>query len=140
MKELEDMIKRLGDFPPTLVTAAAKAGATVALKAAKRNAPEDSGDLKKGLKLAGERKKGHKKVYQVGLDPKMNDVFVTMSKSGKRGYYPAAIEYGYIRKDGKKVAGAYYLKRALTENKERVELATLEGLIAKVDKELKKKW
>lgn len=138
LEEIIDLAKRLGDFPPNLVTAGAKAGAKIAQAKAIHNAPEEEGNLKKGIILKGERKKGSKKIYRVTIDPKMNDVFVKYS-NGNRYYYPASIEYGFIGKDGKKVNGVHFLERALTENNSRIEAETLKGLIIKIEKELKKK-
>lgn len=138
LDEITELIKKLGDFPDKLVTGAAKAGAEVARKAAKANAPADTGNLRKGIILRGERKKGAKKVYQIIMDPKMNDVFVKMSASGERYYYPASIEYGFYTKNGKKVPGVHFLKRALTENHKKIAEVSLRVLGEKIDKELKK--
>lgn len=51
MKELQKSIKKLGQVPQKCVTPAAKKGMNIALKSAKKNAPEDTGELKGGMKL-----------------------------------------------------------------------------------------
>lgn len=117
MKELERSIKRLGKVPQSVVTKAALGGARIALKAAKANAPEDSGELKRGLIMKAERRvKIGKKVYDIMMDPAKNDLFVKVSKSGKRSYYPASQEYGFMTVDGGYVPGYRYMRRSLTEN------------------------
>ena len=42
MKELQKSIKKLGQVPQKCVTPAAKKGMNIALKSAKKNAPEDT--------------------------------------------------------------------------------------------------
>lgn len=141
LKELEKYIKRVGKLPQKCVTKSARRGATVALKAARQNAPEDAGNLKQGLVLKGERArvKG-KKVYQVTLDRRMNHHFQKeIEEPGKYGgknpyaYYPASQEYGYLTANGY-VPGFRYLKRSLTENKSTIEKKTVEVLSKEIDK------
>ena len=69
MKELERSLKKLGEVPQKHVTSSARKGMNISLKDARANAPYDTGALKKGMKLKGERSrvKG-KKVYQVIFD------------------------------------------------------------------------
>jgi len=140
MKELERSIKRLGALPQKCVTPAAKKGATIALKAARQKAPYLTGELESGIILKGEKttKKG-KKVYQVTLDRAKNDVFVKISKSGKRYYYPASQEYGFITRNGGYVPGFHYLRDALAENAGQIEKTVVDELSKRIDKELSKK-
>ena len=135
MKELERTIRKLGQLPQKCVTPAARKGATIALKAAKANAPFLTGALEEGIILKGEkaRKKG-KKVYQVTMNPAMNDVFVKTTKDGKRYYYPASQEYGFITKDGGYVPGFHYLRDSLVDNKERIEKTVVDVLAKEIDK------
>lgn len=144
MSELVGLIKELGDLPQKVVTQSAKDGGKIALAAAKVYAStrmrERSGNLARGIVLIGERKSVQaKKVYQVVMDSKMNDVFVKISKSGKRYYYPASMEYGFITKKGTKTAGKHFLRDALVDNSEEIERAVLDKLIKGIDKELSKK-
>ena len=91
MSELESAFKQLGKVPQTVATKSARAGATIALKAAKANAPQDEGNLKRGIIMKRERSKDKgKAVYDIMPDPAMNSVFVKISKDGKRSYYPAS--------------------------------------------------
>ena len=62
------------------------------------NAPKKSGDLIKGIVPSPwEEKSAYpgKIVRQVYMDAGMNDVFVKMTKNGKRYYYPASQEFGF---------------------------------------------
>lgn len=135
MKELEKTIRKLGKLPQKCVTKAAKKGAQIALKAAKQKAPFLTGALEEGIILKGEktRRKG-KKVYQVTMNPAMNDVFVKTTKDGKRYYYPASQEYGFITKDGGYVPGFHYLRDSLVDNKERIEKTVVDVLAKEIDK------
>jgi len=135
LKELERTIRKLGKLPQKCVTPAAKKGATIALKAAKANAPFLTGALEEGIVLKGERarKKG-KKVYQVTMNPAMNDVFVKTTKDGKRYYYPASQEYGFITRDGGYVPGIHFLRNSIDDNKAEMERVMVQELAKQIDK------
>jgi len=135
MEELEKTIRKLGKLPQKCVTKAAKKGAQIALKAAKQKAPFLTGALEEGIILKGEktRRKG-KKVYQVTMNPAMNDIFVKTTKDGKRYYYPASMEYGFITRDGGYSPGFHYLRDSLVDNKERIEKTVVDVLAKEIDK------
>ncbi|MFB9330096.1 HK97 gp10 family phage protein [Paenibacillus aurantiacus] len=138
MTELESMIKKLEKVPQRVVTKAAKAGASIAFKAAKANAPVDLGDLKGALILKPERRtKVGKKMYNIKLDPAKNDIFVKISKEGKRLYYPASQEYGFRVGESGYIPGYRYLKRAIDGNKEAIETKTVGVAVKEIDKILK---
>lgn len=140
MQELERTFQRLGKVPQTVATKSARAGGSIALKSAKANAPEDEGHLKRGIVLKRERTKVKgKAVYDVTIDPAMNDVFVKVSKEGKRSYYPASQEYGYMTENGRYIPGYRYMRRALDDNKENIERKVLEVTGKEVDKALQKR-
>lgn len=135
MKELERAIKQMGKVPQKVATKAARAGASIALKAAKNNAPVDSGELKRGIILKGERRvKIGKKMYDVMMDPAKNDIFVKMSAEGKRSYYPASQEYGYMTADGGYVPGFRFLRKSITENSRAIESKIVEVAAKEIDK------
>ncbi|ALC92063.1 hypothetical protein AM500_21390 [Bacillus sp. FJAT-18017] len=135
MRELEKTLKTLERLPQKCVTKAARKGGTIALRAAKKNAPVDSGNLKKGLVLKGERAKiKGKKVYQVTLDKSMNDVFVKESSTGNRSYYPASQEYGWMDQYGKYTPGFRYMRKSLDDNNEKIEETVVEVLTKEIDK------
>jgi hypothetical protein len=136
MKELEKMIKKLGQLPQKVVTKAARKGTQIAQKSAKSDAPEEIGNLKKGIVLKGERSKiKGKKVYQVTFDRAMNTFFVKMSKDGKkRYYYPASQEYGFMTRDGGYVPGFRYLKKSIENNENKIEREIVDVLSKEIDK------
>ncbi len=152
MRELEQSIKRLGAVPQRFVTKAARSGANIALKAARKRAPEDTGALKKGIVLKGEknRVKG-KKVYDVMMDPTMNDVFQKQTVTGLRRvrkgkeveygaggyYYPASQEFGFVARNGRYIPGFHFLKDSLTDNAGQIEKKVVDVLSKEVDKALK---
>lgn len=62
------------------------------------NAPRKTGNLIKGIVPSPwEEKSAYpgKIVRQVYMDAGMNDIFVKVTKSGKRYYYPASQEFGF---------------------------------------------
>lgn len=134
MKKLEKAIKKLGKLPQTCVTKAARKGARISLIAARRNAPVDTGELKKGIVLKGEksRVKG-KKVYQATFDAAKNDIFAKISKSGKRAYYPASQEYGFTI-NGKYTPGYNYMKNSIESNSNKIEKEIVNVLSEEIDK------
>lgn len=135
LKELERTIRKLGKLPQKCVTPAARKGARIALRAARDRAPWETGELSNGIIIKGERarKKG-KKVYQVTMDPAKNDIFVKTTADGKRYYYPASQEYGFITKDGGYVPGLHYLRNSIDDNKAEIERVTVQELAKQIDK------
>ena len=135
MKELEKTIRKLGRLPQKCVTPAAKKGGRIVLLAARAKAPWRFGDLANGIILKGEklRKRG-KKVYDVMMDPAKNDIFVKTTKDGKRYYYPASMEYGFITRDGGYSPGFHYLRDSLVDNKAEIERTVVDELAKQIDK------
>ena len=139
MKQLERDFKRLGKVPQTIVTQAARAGGRIVLRAAKQNAPEDDGDLKRSLVLKREKRRVRgKTVYDVMHSPHMNYALVKISKEGKRSYYPASQEYGFMTRDGGYVPGYRYLRRAADDNRIQAEKKVLDVAGKGVDKALRR--
>lgn len=139
MKELERKLKRLGDVPQKYVTSSSRKAMRIALNAAKRNAPVDTGELKSGLKMVGERSrvKG-KKVYRVVFDRAKNDVFQKKNEKGEIiGYYPASQEYGFFARNGRYIPGYHFLEKALTGNARKIEKTIVDEMMKHIDKALK---
>lgn len=140
MKELNRSLTKLGKVPQKHVTASARKGMNIVLKSAKAKAPVDDGDLKKGIKLNGEksRHKG-KKVYQVIFDSAMNDVFQTKDKEGNiNGYYPVSQEYGFFAKNGRYIPGYNFMHHALSNNAPTVKKVMITTMKTKIDQEIAK--
>jgi hypothetical protein len=128
-------MRRLGKVPQKVANRAARAGATIAYKSAKLKAPEDTGELRKGIILKGERRsKPGKKMYGIMLDPAKNHIFVKVSEEGKRSYYPASQEYGYMLANGGFHPGAHYLRDSIDENRRAIEERVVEIALKEVDK------
>jgi HK97 gp10 family phage protein len=140
MRELQKSLRKLGKVPQKHVTASVKKGMNIVLRDAKANAPEDTGNLKKGIKLAGERAstKG-KKVYRVVFDRNMNDIFQKKNAEGKvTGYYPVSQEYGYFTKNGRYIPGFRFIHGSLIENTQKVEKTIIDTMKQKIDAEIAK--
>ena len=140
MKELEKSLRKLGKVPQKHVTASAKKGMNISLKDSRANAPYDTGMLKKGIVLKGERSryKG-KKVYRVVFDRAMNDVFQKKNKEGKvTGYYPVSQEYGYFAKNGRYIPGYRFIRDSLTDNVSKIESTIVSEVKKKIDAEIAK--
>lgn len=138
MKELERMFKQLEKVPQTVATKSARAGATIALKSAKAKAPVDTGALRDGIILKRERRvKVGKAVYDVMMDPAKNDIFVKTTKDGKRYYYPASQEYGFIAPDGSYIPGYHFLRDSLQDNTRQIEQKVIDTAKKSVEKILR---
>jgi hypothetical protein len=140
MKQLEKSIKKLGEVPQKHVTASSKKGMNIVLKDAKANAPYDTGMLKKGIKLVGERSRTKgKKVYRIVFDSAMNDVFQKKNKEGKiTGYYPVSQEYGFFAKNGRYIPGYRFIRDSLTDNVGRIEKTIVSEMKKRIDAEITK--
>lgn len=135
MRELQNTIKELGKLPQKCVTKAARKGARIALVDAKQNAPVDTGNLKRALKLVPEKNRVRgKKVFQVSFDRSFNDVFVKISADGKRSYYPASQEYGYFAVNGRYIPGFRYLRNSIDNNEQKIEKTMVDVLAGEIDK------
>jgi hypothetical protein len=136
MAELETYMRDMGRLPQKCVSKAARQGATIAKKAAiKGGWIDQSGEMRKGILLKGEKSKVKgRKVYQVSIDAAQNDIFVKMTKSGKRYYYPASQEYGFKTKNGGYTPGFHFMRDALVENKNSVEQKIVDVLSKEIDK------
>ena len=136
MEEAIKMIKDVGELPQKCVTKAAKKGIQIAKKDAKGGGwVDETGYLRKSIKEKAEKSKiKGKKVYDLWPDPSMNDVFVKISKKGKRAYYPASIEYGFKTKSGGYVPGFKFLHNSLTDNKSEIENTIVSVLSDEIDK------
>ncbi|KLU65724.1 hypothetical protein DEAC_c23540 [Desulfosporosinus acididurans] len=132
LDELMAKFKQLEDVPQTVVTSAAKTGATMALKFAQANLQprngsflgrqgkteqHQGGDLMKALKLKAERSSKGKKVYKITTT-----------------WYAQFADLGFTTRNGKKIEGSHFLKYALTEHYDEIKNAILEELSKGIDK------
>jgi hypothetical protein len=139
MKELEKAIKKLGQVPQKAVTPAARKGMNIAIKDARIKAPVDTGEIKDGMKLIGEKAKGKgKKVYRIVFDRAKNNVFQKKNEEGKvTGYYPVSQEYGFFARNGRYVPGFHFAEKSLTQNANKIEKNIVDEMGKQIDKALK---
>lgn len=140
MDKLLKDLKKIGDVPQRVVTPSARKGMNIALKQAKANAPYDTGQLKKGIKLAGERSRTKgKKVYRIVFDRSMNDVFQKPNKEGKiTGYYPISQEYGFFARNGRYIPGYRFIHDSLSDNVSKIGKTIVDEMTKKVEQEIRK--
>jgi len=147
MNELQKSIKKLGKVPQKHVTASSKKGMSIVLKQARANAPYDTGALKRGIKLVGEKAKVKgKKVYRIVFDRAMNDIFQKKNKEGKvTGYYPVSMEYGFYDKKGVYHQSSAntgwivgFIHSALNDNTQKVAQTIVGEMKKKIDDEIRK--
>lgn len=138
MKELERSMRKLGAVPQKHVTSTSRKAMNIALKDSRANAPVDTGQLKKGMKLHGERSRlKAKKVYQIIFDPKFNDIFQKKNAEGKViGYYPISQEYGFFAKNGRYIPGYRFIRQSLTSNVKSIEKTIVTEMKKKIDAEI----
>lgn len=148
MESVQKSLKKLGKVPQKHVTSSAKKGMNIVLKDAKANAPYDTGSLKKGIILKGEKSKYKaKKVYQVIFDPAMNDVFQkpveNVGESGSPNaknpaYYPFSQEYGFFARNGRYIPGYRFIHNSLADNAQKMEKTIVDTMKKKIDEEIRK--
>lgn len=143
IRDLELAAKAIGGVTKKQLTPAVRKAMKPVLQAARDAAPIDTGALKKGIILKGEKNKPPlKKVFQVTMDKKKNDIFVKgldADGEGKRAYYPASQEYGFLKKNGGKVPGKHFLKKAAEQQEAQLPDAITDELVGQIQKEWVKK-
>nr|WP_312578224.1 HK97 gp10 family phage protein [Sedimentibacter sp.] len=140
MKELEKSLKKLGKVPQKHVTSTSKKAMTISLKDARANAPYETGELKKGIILKGEKSGVKaKKVYEIVFDSSMNNVFQKKNAEGKViGYYPVSQEYGYFARNGRYIPGFRFVGDSLVDNTGKIEKTIVNTMKKKIDAEIAK--
>ncbi|MCL2171497.1 MAG: hypothetical protein FWB71_05030 [Defluviitaleaceae bacterium] len=139
MKELERSFRRIGDVPQKYVTGAAKKAMNTTLKLARKEAPEQSGDLRRGIIKIGERsrRKG-RKVFRLVFDKKKDEIFQTKNAAGEIvGYYPVSQEYGFFARDGTYIPGFKFGLDAIQATSGQIEKIVVADLGRRIDKQIK---
>ncbi len=140
MDKLQKDLEKIGQVPQKYVTASARRGMNIALKDSKANAPYDTGMLKKGIVMKGERARAKgKKVYRIVFNRNMNDVFQKPNKEGKvTGYYPISQEYGFFAKNGRYIPGYRFIHDSLIDNTSKIEKTIVSEMQKRIDIEIMK--
>ena len=143
-RRLSRTVGKLGGLPQKCVTKAARKGGNLVLRAVRQKAPVNTGELKRGLGLKGEKSriKG-KKVYDIVFDAGMNDVFQKFIQNpgeaggkSKTAYYPASMEYGYFARNGRYIPGYHFMRGAAEE----LEGAAADIAVQVLSEEVEKEW
>lgn len=140
INELIKDMKKLGKVPQKHVTSTSKKAMKPALAKSRANAPYDTGQLKKGVVMVGEKAKTKgKKAYRIVFDDKMNDVFQKPNKEGKvTGYYPVSQEYGFFAKNGRYIPGYRFISDSFIDNVGAMEKTIVSDMKKKIDAEIQK--
>lgn len=118
-----EVLKNLKLDEPVIAKYVQSAAGTLA-RIARTKAPKRTGALRVGIIPSPSQEKTAypgKVVYDVFWDAKMNDTFVKYSKSGKRYYYPASQEYGFLVHQTslsgrvKHIPGKFFMSDSLVE-------------------------
>lgn len=145
IKQINMKLKKLGEVPQKSVALSSRKGMSIALKAAKQGGWVDqSGEMRRGMKLIGEKSKiKGKKVYQVVFDKNKNDIFqkqvINPIRGKKTAYYPASQEYGFYARDGRYIPGFHFMKKALVDNKGAIQKKIIDEMSKQIDKVLEEK-
>lgn len=140
MAKLQRDLKKLGKVPQKHVTSSSKKAMNIVMKQSRANAPYDTGNLKKGIKLIGEKAKAKgKKIYQIVFDRSMNDIFQKKNADGKvTGYYPVSQEYGFFAANGRYIPGYRFIHDSLNGNTQRVTSTIIDNMKRKIDEEIRR--
>lgn len=147
-RELINAFNRVGKMPPGKISKAVRAGSKVEVAAAKAKAPVDTGMLRKGIVARAETasRSKYKKFYDVTMDKKMNDWFVSYRKKKlttrqgkkvalqrKRYYYPASMEYGFFARNGRYIPGFRYLRDTADRNSQQIKNIIVNQIATDID-------
>ena len=145
IKDLEKAIEKVGQVPIKHARAAAIKGMGKPLSNTRKNAPKDTGALRRGIKIKGEfsrRVRYGKKIFSVIFDPKMNEIFQTRvpakDKKGKIvGYYPVSQEHGWESQGGR-IPGKFFMHGAYDEQQDTVLKTITNELMKRLEGEINK--
>lgn len=134
-KELDDALNRI---EPNLARKVLRKALRVAIKpiqkAAVEKAPVRTGATKAGLKIASKGGRG-----RVFMQVKIGDadIPVTVTKRGKRAWYPMVQEFG-AKKGSRFIAAKHYLADAYAEHKASSRATAIRLILEGVSKEVSK--
>lgn len=117
---------------------AARNASKAVQEVAKGNVPEDTGALRKGIKVRAQKGKRGRIAFTVRTPTRAElaagNPRRTAEIMGSRWYYPAAIEYGYTR-NGVTVAPNAFMRRAYESTRDSAARAMRNELIAGLERE-----
>ena len=164
LDELKEKFKLLENVPLKVIRDAAFQAMKPILTASREAAPVRTGNLRKGIKMFGERpirRRGwrrHKYVFTIVFDKKMNDVFQKPSINGIKNskgipvaYYPVSQEYGWQHRywkkidgvktlvPGKKITGKLFVHNTMAAQANQARKTMIDSLNSYVDAQLRLK-
>lgn len=140
LKKLERDLKRMEKFPTKFLKGAVHKAAKPLLAEAKARAPKKSGTMIAAMILHDEKSKTTgKRFTQVTFDSAYNDRLAKESKTGKRSYYPASQEFGWIKQDGTKVPGKHFMRDAADAKESEFDKIVIEDMMGRIEKAWKGK-
>lgn len=122
VREVQELLRQVDRVAQKVITKSAKSGANIALKDARANAPKSTGNLKKSIKLKAEKRRKGKKVYDIKF---IGENLVKISTTGKRSFYPASQEFGWVDEQGRRHEGKRFLRNAIDNNRGQIEQEVL---------------
>lgn len=134
LQRLEHDLKLLEKFPTKYLTKAVKDGGAIILAETKRLAPKRSRTMINAMVVQLERsRKTGKRVVQITFSSKYNSLLVKKSKTGKRSYYPASQEYGWIKRNGERVEGKHFMRDAADTQENAFKKKVIDDMMAKIE-------
>ena len=122
-------------FQRKVLASAIREGGKIALAASKEAVPTKSQKLKRGLKLRAAPRRGG----TIGVLIKTPERDKLDIPPSAKGYYPAAIEYGFRHvKSGKNVPSMSYLRDPLEKNSARIIIKMKSEIAPGIKREAKK--
>lgn len=151
VRELERQLMGLGkNFPKAKVRKAANKAANLPLRQARKNAPKETGELRRGIVKVEEKKwkrikKLKKAVFQIYFDRAKNEVFqkpIDPEVQGSRGgqtriphaYYPVSLEYGFHYDHGKRTRPQYFIKTAIEQTQDETVKVIVDDMLDSINK------
>lgn len=115
-------LKRLFSIREDEIEDAVQASAIRFVSEVRKRAPVYNGPAKKGV-VRGALRRGivasnrreprapaGRIIWDVWMDPGMNDIFQRPLPNGKHAYYPASMEYGFRLRNGQTAVGHYFMR------------------------------
>jgi hypothetical protein len=146
LDELIAQIERVSKIPKRALSKAAREGMRKPLAQARKDAPEESGALKKGIKSVLEKsskRSKFKSIYQMVFDKKKTEIFkgkkiIRQGLYGANppkeyGFYPVSMEYGYLVKGGRR-EGKHFLAKAIEDNQDESAKIVVRVLTEEIDR------
>lgn len=146
LDELIRQIERIEKIPKRALSKAAREGMRKPLAQARKDAPKETGTLKKGIKSVLEKsskRSKFKSIYQMVFDKRLTEVFrgkkiirpglYGANPPKEYGYYPVSMEYGYKAKEGYR-PGKYFLSKAIEQNQDESAKIVVRVLTDEIDR------